>query len=294
MLGLDIQATFMRLLQIKNTRQGWLVEKMVESKLPVDIACEGKITRWDILEEVLANWIAELGVAGMPVAIHIPSQLVHRQRLSVPEGFSTQEIMAEIRVKMQRDLPGMQDELSIDFSEMSTTNKNEREVMFAVCRREYLLRYQQCIEASGLRVKIIDVDAYALLRAITADEILADQESVFFLHLTPESATLSVFHRQELMFYQSWYSAQDCLLQLSSTLERCQAIAPTLMFDKLLVVAPDFLTNCLMQDPIWHGQIVCINPFVSLSFAKSIDLAFANLSGYLIALGLAMREVPVW
>lgn len=187
-IGLDIQATCMRMLQVKSSRYGWVGERIAERKLPAEICVEGKIKHWDLLRAALIEWVNAERLTGMRAAIQVPAQLVHMQRIQLPRGLSATDILTEIRMKVKRDLPGMTDALSIDFNEVSlsaTTDNDYMEVIFTVCRQAYLLRYKECVEASGLHVKIIDVDAYALLRAAYLDASLsASRDTTFFFYMS--------------------------------------------------------------------------------------------------------------
>ena len=299
LIGLDIQPTCVRMLQVKKSRHGWVGERIAERRLPPEIHIDGKIKNWGVLSAILIEWIDRQRAAGMSAAIQVPAHMVHTKRIQLPRGLSADEIMAEIRLKVKRDLPGMTDALSIDFSEATlnaAADRADMEVIFTVCRQEYLLRYKECIETSGLRVKIIDVDAYALLRAAYLDPALSSfSESLLFLHATPEKAALGVFHLHELVFYQTWdfISRQDFLQRLNSNMELCMTSAPSLMFAKVRASVHSSINMWLQQEPAWCDRIITIDPFAHLKLAKSFDLPLAS-NHFLIALGLALREVPLW
>lgn len=106
---------------------------------------------------------------------------------------------------------------------------------------------------------------------------------------------LSVFHLHELIFYQTWemLSRQDFLQHLNNNIELCIAVTPGLIVAKLGVSAPDNIILWLQQDAAWCERIICIDPFAHLAAAKSFDQSLAK-NHFLVALGLAMREVPVW
>lgn len=293
-IGLDIRGTFFCLVEARTTRHGWQIDRVARQSLPELIAAEGKLKHWDLLSGTLQEWVNALELRGSSAAIQISGQLVHTQRLTLPKGLSETQMLTEVATKMRRDLPGMQDKLSIDFSTVAMDD-HDVTVIATMCRQEYLLRYQQSIEAAGLRVRIIDVDAYALLRTIMLHPDHAKRDSYFVLHASQEVALLAAFHLHELVFYQSWAitTPDEFMHCLNGHAALCRALLPVMQLKSCIVLASAEITGWLQLDPIWREQIPSVDPFAFIKSSKQVDRALLG-TDFLIALGLAMREVPAW
>lgn len=57
------------------------------------------------------------------------------------------------------------EELSFDFVELDSVDKSQHEFLLVASRSEQLNTYISLVNASGLKIKIIDVETYALMRA---------------------------------------------------------------------------------------------------------------------------------
>jgi type IV pilus assembly protein PilM len=302
LVGLDIQPDSIRLVQLKKTRHGFLVEHVAAIPLPSPILMEGKIYHWDVLHAALGELVQALGIKGMAASIHLPARLVRMQQMQLPLGLSEAEIEAEIHTKMQRDLPGMTDALCIDFTLSTQKNRDYYDVFFTAARQQYLSDYTACINATGLRVKIVDVDMYALQRVVcfafpptaTTNDVNA------MVYVTNDMAAFVVFHAQKMIFYHHWdlSEATDFLPQLNSKIQLYLATDQQNTIHKLVVCGADHyfggITNTTL--PPWTVELCYPRPFARMTLASHLNAQFiaANETDFLMACGSALREVPVW
>lgn len=68
---------------------------------------------------------------------------------------------------------------------------------------------------------------------------------------------------------------------------------PSVELTTLSVAAPTWVLDWLIQDVVWREQIICVDPFPLRKPDKYADMHLSSAS-FLLALGLAIREVPVW
>lgn len=302
LVGVDVQPDGVRIAQLKKSRQAYQAQHMAMSKLPQSVFYEGRITRWDILSVVLTELVQALRLEGLGAVISLPVNLVRMQELQVPSGLSETEITAEIHAEARRDLPGMTDALCIDYIELAQTNPAYTRVFFAAAREDYLAQYVQCINASGLKVKIADVDVYALKRVIdfVLNQAPIQHEVHAILYVTNGLATLIVFKAHEIIFHQCWDLIEhvDFSSQLNSRIQMYLATYRNLEISKMAVCgAKNFFhaiskhSTCIWPFEVYYPDFFARVKMNSRVEAQSISLA---CSDFFLAYGLAMREAPKW
>ncbi|TAK76172.1 MAG: hypothetical protein EPO11_04610 [Gammaproteobacteria bacterium] len=276
LIGLAIQHDAVRWVQLKKAKQAFLIEQAHSSPLPLGVVAEGKIKRVDALRSVLTDLVYRHRLEGRMAAISLPAHLVRMQRIQLPAGLSESEIEAEMNAHLQNELPGLSEALCMDFTVLPASRPGQDiDVFFAAARREDVEQYVECVQAVGVKVKIVDVDTYALKRAVcllAGGEVRVGEVNAI-LHFAAHAATLIVFKAEEILFQQQWEvtEAVDFLLPLK------QALQLFLPVQQLIVCG----TNAPLHD------------VTSLGIA-SIHRPPLAAPEFLLAYGLAMREVPRW
>ena len=167
-IGLDIQPDAIRFVQLIKHRRGYQIQRMESLPLAPSIFSEGRIKQWDELRAQLIELSITFHWRGLPVALAVPMNLVLTQHLQLPAGLSEEQIEIEVYLHIQRELPYITETLCADFHVTHIPHENYVDVHFTAARQEYVSQYTECVAASGLQVKLMDVDDYALQRAENA------------------------------------------------------------------------------------------------------------------------------
>lgn len=179
MVGLDIRPENLYLVQLKKHRRQWFIKEFVHSVLSPQTLIDGRITDWDEVVATLTPLVESRGLKGMPAAISLPQTNVHLQELSLPLGLDGSGIEAEIKLALQHDFPGLVDMFALDY--FILPGSNDMKVVYVVTRQEDVAQYVAAINATGLQLKIIDVDHYALERFVNNKQYIkakSDDHSV--------------------------------------------------------------------------------------------------------------------
>ena len=300
LIGLDIQPTSIHLLQLNKIKNGYLAACAVTHELSENIFAEGKIKQWDVLRFALSDLVQMHRLHAKAVAIQLPANLVRMQQLDVPQGLSSAQIEAEIDAYIQNDLPGMTDILCIDYVELPKLRSDYSSLFFAAARKEYLLQYIDCVHASGLKVKIVDIDIYALKRFVSCVWQRETKENAVnaVLSMTHDTVNLIMFDAFYIRFHQHWKTdeAPDFIVQFRTRIQLFSAMFPEAVIQHLIVCGKQ---NRLILDELIHGfafQVHRLDVFSHIQFASSdeANLVRSKPDKFVIAAGLAMRESPSW
>jgi type IV pilus assembly protein PilM len=277
-VGIDIQPHAIYLIQLRKTRRGFLVEQTDGFPLSED-----KGRDWEAIRIKLADWTRRFGLAGVSAAVSVPAKLVRMQHLSVPLGMPDELIRAEIQAQVERDFPGMS-ALSMDYSLLAQKNTGYADIHFVIARLEHISQYIECIQAAGLKLKIIDVDIYALHRMFAASLPPLKQENdvhslLFFIR---GKWILLIADKQEILFhYEEEWTESEVWLQIEN---RIRAAFPTKIVKTVALYANKNEVASLLS------AAECSLPYEVFALKPSIELA----EEYFLAGGSVLRDMPIW
>lgn len=300
--GVAIHPENIHLVQLKKIRKGFLIERVRRYGLAANIFSAGKITAFDELATELAGMVRAEGLRDMKTAIYVPSNQVKMAQMTVPAGLSAPDIEAEISAQVYRSLPAKADALAIDYKLKPAAQPEEVNVFYAAARREYVHRYQSCLEDAGLRVVTMDVDIFALLRAAryALRDLLAQQEKLGALYLGENYAVFAAQYDGEILFHQQWdgVGAAKFAMERMQWVEWCCHTYQHLNIHCMAVGGmQEFIypaVNIITSK--WACKVYEPDPFLSMLGASGVDKIAMNdsPSAFLLACGLAMREPRAW
>jgi type IV pilus assembly protein PilM len=161
LVGVDISASEVRLLQLKKRRRAFSVEKCGALPLPAGAVEDGKIKQLDSVQTVLKKLVTARQTQGAPAAMALPVSAVISKRVVIPSA-AVRTLSTE---QCQQYFPGVQDALCFDYALVGKVDNNAAEIFLIAARLESLHQYLALAEHVDLKIKIIDVDTYALARA---------------------------------------------------------------------------------------------------------------------------------
>lgn len=299
MIGLDIQASGIYLLQLHKYRQNYTVQKAAIINLPSQWVIDNKIKYFEEFTQLLKNAVRELNLhKNQSAAICIPFDSVRFQHLQLYKHFSKETLEAEIRTRMMNDFPRLNDDFYLDYSEFPFYKKNQTDIFLALTRQEYLNQYINCVYTAGLKVKIADVDIYAIQRAFCHQLNLTwSQASAYALvHRVNNKIFLIVFNEYEIIFQQSWQLKllNHLLEEVQKKLQIYETSFPNVQILSIIFLTP---SNAYLKfedaSNFAQYQLLQTKPFQNLEFDSLHDKQLVNdhQDEFIIPYGLAMREV---
>lgn len=302
MAGIAIQPENIHLVQLKKVRKGYLIERVRRYELPSAIFSAGKITAFAELQTKLSDMVHAEGLRDMKAAVCVPSNQVKMQQITMPAGLSESDIEAEISAHVYRALPQKSDALAIDFRVRPAEKPDDVQVFFAAARREYIERYQACVEAAGLQVAMVDVDIFALLRAVryALRDIVCENEKLAALYLSDDYAVMAAQHGAEILFYQQWdgENAARFAMTRMQWVEWCCQTYQQMNIGYVAIGGRQELIYPAVKiiGAKWACKVFEPDPFLPMLGASGMDKVIMNdsPSAFLLACGLALREPRAW
>jgi type IV pilus assembly protein PilM len=296
-VGLDINPDEIRLLQLKDTRSGWAVTSYAVEPLPVGAISDGKIRQPQIVRTALQNLVRATNTTGSPTAIALPANTVISQQIKLAACLSERQCEKQISHNLERYLPGVNEELCFDFMTTATSDNDYREIRLVASRLEQLRTYAEMVNNAGLQVKVVDVDAYAMMRAAKFSLGETNPNAIVAIVDVGKHVTqLMVFQQQHIIFSQQWQTMD--LTQLPKALQRalhlCLANQSQLRIEHVLLsgkisALPLALQNVFQQELALTPTLA--NPFQAMSLAAVNEDDLQQLATrFQICCGLATRD----
>ena len=299
-VGVEIQPHEIRLIQLKKIGRTFQIEQAVKETMPSGVMSEGKILQGQRITSLVAEWTRLLNWEGLATVIVLPASAVHRQHITLSLNLPEQAYTKEIEAHVRRDLFGLQDALAIDYTLLSATIQ-ERDVLVSVTRQDDLTKYITCIEEAGLKVKIADMDLYALMRLFifSAGLILKTAEIYVLICVMEDTIRFILFDQHEILYHQDEsVKASDFLMSWRAFIKMSFSLLSFTHIHTLLFYGPSYYYDKIKEEEkiYLHPIQICLNPYDRLKLGRYLDTDFfsTNASHFFVACGAAMREMPAW
>ncbi|OGT64180.1 MAG: hypothetical protein A3J38_02255 [Gammaproteobacteria bacterium RIFCSPHIGHO2_12_FULL_45_9] len=297
-IGLDIRTNEIRWLHLRHSRRNHVIEGFGIIPWPYSL---GEAGCWEALSSLLASLVAHYRLQQLPTVIALPLSAVFIKHIQLSPDFTADELQAEAHARIQRDLVGIEQEISIDFA-VTHADEFSKNMLVAATKTDYLSQYLAAINKSGLQVKVVDVDAYVL--AYAAYTLLAlplnIPDAIAVLDIHRNVFTLVVFQCDDILFSHSGeivqtgnsYTTIKQVLQLYATTCKHAPLKQILLCGNRdqLTVLDDYIVDEFSLHVQWADT------FLQLPLASSLDsLGWETMSSHFLACyGLAIRKLSSW
>lgn len=170
MIGVDISPCSLRLVRLMRTLDYYEIQQMLELPLPEKLFCYEKIIDFHYIQKQLLELVEKHDLCNSQAAVALPHSLVITSQLVLPLGLNETAIEQQIRTELRQHLPNFATDLSIDFHSSVCERVGYQKINFIGVRQLYLQQYLRCMQNARLRVRKVEMQAYALVRFLF-DEI---------------------------------------------------------------------------------------------------------------------------
>lgn len=205
LLGVDISATAVKILQLGTSGNNFKVENYVIRPLPVNSVVEKNISDIEAVAECISQALRVLKPSAKNAAVAVAGSAVITKTIEMSAALSDAEMENQIVVEADQYIPYPLDEVSIDFErqKLSERSPDMVEVLLAACRRENVDARVTAMELGGLTTKVVDIEAYAVERVYTllAEQIGAGgEQTVAIVDIGAMVTTLNVIRDDKTIY----------------------------------------------------------------------------------------------
>lgn len=224
LIGLDFLSDSIKLLKINRIKQPFEVEAFAFGKLPEKAVVKGEIKDIAAVGATLKNIYYSSRVKTKSVAFAIPRSAVVTKNILIDKRLNPSDIETRAWIEANHHFPDLVGDIYLDFNVLgvSNTDPTQLEILLVACRKEQVTPYLDVIREAGLTPKIVDVNSYALERALSVvTEGYAQVNTVALLNLNKYLSSLIVVHEKKMIYaHDHNYEGERLMTQVQEYLSK--------------------------------------------------------------------------
>ena len=174
--------------------------QLAESPLPQGVIAGGEVRDVPALAEALKEFFRRHKLPKRNVRIGVANNRIGVRTIEVAGIADPKQLANAVRFRAQEALPIPIDEAVLDFQVLSESANAEgqpvRRVLLVVAYRDLVAAYTEACRLAGVRLAGVDLEAFALLRALTPagppPELPADRSALVAVSVGSERSVLAV------------------------------------------------------------------------------------------------------
>lgn len=206
LIGLDITATSVKLLELKPTKKGFKVISYTVEPLPANAVNEKNLQDVEAVGEAIRRAVKRSGTRTKVCAVAVPSAMVITKVIQMPDDLKDHEMDAQIQLEADQYIPYALEEVNLDFHVLGPSEEANGmvDVLLAASRSENVEDRTAAAEIGGLDVRIVDVEPYTvegafqLIRHQIPNEGM--DQTVAILDVGASMTSLCVLRDQQLIY----------------------------------------------------------------------------------------------
>lgn len=168
MVGIDISSCTVKLIELSKGPQGYRVESYGVEILPPDAMQEKEIKDIEAVGLAIERLTKRARAKTKFGAISVAGSAVITKVIQMSAQLNEQELAVQVQLEAERHIPYPLQEIYLDFQVLGPSKKNSDlvDVLLAASRSEYVDSRVQALNIGGITTKIVDIEAYAIERAL--------------------------------------------------------------------------------------------------------------------------------
>jgi len=203
LIGIDFGSSAIKAIALSRRKGSFRIDAVaeisVEKGLIVDHRFENIVKLAQIIKQLRKNFPASY----QNVAIAVSGADVMTKVISMNANLNDLELENQVEIEAENSIPFPLDEIFLDFEVISVNAKNPdlKDVLVSAARKETVLSQVDCIEDTGLRVKIVDIAGHVLARASELQFSGEDfDKGIAVVDIGASQMTLNILHQGKVIF----------------------------------------------------------------------------------------------
>jgi type IV pilus assembly protein PilM len=166
LLGLDIGSSAIKLVQIKETKGAYILQKFGMKPLEPEVIVDGTVMDEARVVAAIKELLQETNVKLKKVAISISGHSVIVKKISLPP-MPDDELESQVKLAAEQYIPFDINEVNIDFHilnpmEQSEDGQPQMSVLLVAAKKDKINELTELVKGAGLEPVVMDVDAFAV------------------------------------------------------------------------------------------------------------------------------------
>ena len=178
-IGLDIGCSSIKLVELKQDKNGFKLQNLALSPLPPEAIVDGALMDSVAIIDTIRDLVASSRTKTKDVVTSVSGHSVIVKKISLP--FMTEaELEESIQWEAERYIPFDINDVNIDFQIFGSTPENPEvmDVVLVAAKKDIINDYVSVIMESGLNPVIMDIDSFALENMLGINYDLGSEEAI--------------------------------------------------------------------------------------------------------------------
>jgi type IV pilus assembly protein PilM len=178
-IGLDIGCSSIKLVELKEDKNGYKLQNLAISPLPPEVIVDGALMDSVTIIDTIRDVIGNTKTKTKDVVISVSGHSVIVKKISLP--FMTEaELEESIQWEAERYIPFDINDVNIDFQIYGSSSENPEimDVVLVAAKKDIINDYVSVIMESGLNPVIIDIDSFALENMLAINYEMVKDETI--------------------------------------------------------------------------------------------------------------------
>ncbi|MEX2524634.1 MAG: pilus assembly protein PilM [Gammaproteobacteria bacterium] len=205
MLGVDISATAIKLLELGRSGNTYRVESYAVEALPANSVVDKNITDIDLVGEAIGRAVKKSGTKLKDAAAAVAGSSVITKIIDMPASLSDSDLESQISVEADQYIPFPLEEVAMDFEVIGPqeNNPDRVDILLAASRVDNVDGRVAVLEVGGLNAKVIDLEAFALENTVglIAEQLgLGEDKIIAVADIGSSITTFSVLENMKIVY----------------------------------------------------------------------------------------------
>ena len=164
-VGIDISDDSIRFVELKNSKEGKILSKFGEQKIPSGLVLNGEIQNVEKLSEELKKIKEENNIESIRASL--PEEKVYLFQTHIPEDAKEDQIRSIIEFKLEEHVPLSPKESVFDYEIINKQDSEKHtDVSVAVYPKNTITKYTTAFREAGMIPLSFEIEAQAISRAV--------------------------------------------------------------------------------------------------------------------------------
>ena len=167
LLGVDVSSSAVKIVVCSAVGHTPQLEHYVIEPLPKDVIIDGNINNMEDVAAAIERALKRLGSPTRRAAISLPTSMAIYKKILVPAAAEEDDLERQVETEANQYIPFPLAEVNLDYQVLgpSLNSAGDLDVMICAARKEKVEERVAVAEMAGLKVEVVDIDAFAMMTA---------------------------------------------------------------------------------------------------------------------------------
>lgn len=203
LVGLDIGSSGIKLVQLKENRGRYVLQKFGYKPLEPEVIVDGTVMDEGRVVSAIKELFDELGVKVKQVAVSISGHAVIIKKISLPP-MPDDELEGQVKLAAEQYIPFDINEVNIDFHVLPHSEAEggdgEMSVILVAAKKDKINELTELVKGAGLLPLVMDVDAFAIENMHAINYPMSQEETTALVNVGASVMNINIVSKGTSLF----------------------------------------------------------------------------------------------